>query len=52
MKVLFVCLAAVAFVSAEEDNGFGGMFWPPYQSHLLQSTKAQSEKCSSEIISC
>ncbi|XP_076824511.1 peroxiredoxin-like [Clavelina lepadiformis] len=40
----FVCLAGADNASHSEQNPFSGVFWPPYSSHLLQSTKAQISK--------
>jgi len=42
-----LCLVSVflchCLVSCEkDDNRFNGVFWPSYESHLLQSTKAQN----------
>ena len=39
--LLLVLSAALCFVQCKE--GLEGVYWPQYQSHLLQSTKAQSE---------
>lgn len=45
MKLFIICSILVTVLANDEEQKYGGMpgmFWPPYQSHLLQSTKAQS----------
>lgn len=38
-------LIIVSVIAESEEGRYpGGVFWPPYQSHLLQSTKAQISK--------
>ena len=42
--VLFILFFVVFAENIDNKGGQfpGSLFWPPYQSHLLQSTKAQS----------
>jgi len=43
LAYLSVVVLMLALTYAREaPAGFNGLFWPPYESHLLQSTKAQN----------
>ncbi|XP_039261108.1 peroxiredoxin-2-like [Styela clava] len=44
MKLRIILLSLVIFVCNAEEEKYPGVFWPSYQSHLLQSTKAQISK--------
>lgn len=44
LLVLTASLCAICLAESDEAKGYPGVFWPPYQSHLLQSTKAQISK--------
>jgi len=43
LSTLLFVISIAGICQAEVAEQFPGVFWPPYTSHLLQSTKAQSK---------